>query len=207
VLQALEGAVPGVNVTTTGAGAEPTLNITCAARTRSRPATGRCSWSTASRTTAALRAQSQRHRVDRGAQDASAAAIYGSRGSNGVILVTSKKGSTGRPRVSYAGYTGTQRVTGLPTLMNAEQFADFKCVRLRTSATQSCDAVLTATELANRAAGVNTNWLDEGTQTGRQQQHDSRCPAAARTPILPGGSLLGVDGIARNDNSTASRCG
>ncbi len=58
-------------------------------------------------------------------KDASATAIYGSRGSNGVVLVTTKRGKTGRAVVSYDGYYGVQSVRRQIPLLNARQFADF----------------------------------------------------------------------------------
>lgn len=57
-------------------------------------------------------------------KDASAAAIYGSRGSNGVIIVTTKKGTTDKLSVSYSGYFGTQSVSKKIDLMNAYEFAE-----------------------------------------------------------------------------------
>lgn len=57
-------------------------------------------------------------------KDAAAAAIYGSRGSNGVILVTTKRGQTGRTRFSLSTYAGTQRVERTIGLLNATQYVD-----------------------------------------------------------------------------------
>lgn len=54
-------------------------------------------------------------------KDASAAAIYGSRGSNGVILITTKKGQSGRPRVSFSTYAGVSDAFNVPDMMNAEE--------------------------------------------------------------------------------------
>ncbi len=56
-------------------------------------------------------------------KDASAAAIYGSRGSNGVVLITTKKGSTGAPVVSYSGYYGRQETTTRYDMLNAYEWA------------------------------------------------------------------------------------
>ncbi len=56
-------------------------------------------------------------------KDASSAAIYGSRGSNGVILITTKKGKSDRLSVSYDGYYGIERVSKKIDMMNAYQFA------------------------------------------------------------------------------------
>lgn len=58
-------------------------------------------------------------------KDASATAIYGSRGSNGVILVTTRRGRAGKSVVSYDGYYGQQSVRRKIPLLNARQFAEF----------------------------------------------------------------------------------
>ena len=55
-------------------------------------------------------------------KDASAAAIYGVRAANGVILVTTKKGATGKVRVAYDGYGGVQIPTNILPMANAQQY-------------------------------------------------------------------------------------
>lgn len=59
-------------------------------------------------------------------KDASATAIYGSRSSNGVILITTKRGRAGKPTISYDGYVGLNTVLGKYRLMNGEEYARFK---------------------------------------------------------------------------------
>ncbi|SDJ21827.1 TonB-linked outer membrane protein, SusC/RagA family [Pedobacter sp. ok626] len=56
-------------------------------------------------------------------KDAAAAAVYGARAANGVILVTTKRGHIGKPKFSYNGYVGTQQPTTYPKLMNAYEYA------------------------------------------------------------------------------------
>lgn len=58
-------------------------------------------------------------------KDASATAIYGSRGANGVIVVTTKRGKSGQMRLNVDYFTGTQEVTKRMDMLNAQQFADF----------------------------------------------------------------------------------
>lgn len=58
-------------------------------------------------------------------KDASSAAIYGSRGANGVIIVTTKKGVEGKPKVTARAYLGVQQVANKVDLMDAYEFADF----------------------------------------------------------------------------------
>ncbi len=55
-------------------------------------------------------------------KDASATAIYGARGANGVIIITTKKGKIGAPTISYDGSYGVQRVTRIIPMMDAYQF-------------------------------------------------------------------------------------
>jgi TonB-linked SusC/RagA family outer membrane protein len=57
-------------------------------------------------------------------KDASSAAIYGSRGSNGVIIITTKQGKSEKLSVKYDGYYGTQNVSKKLPMMNAYQFAE-----------------------------------------------------------------------------------
>ncbi|WP_028296532.1 SusC/RagA family TonB-linked outer membrane protein [Olivibacter sitiensis] len=61
-------------------------------------------------------------------KDASSTAIYGSRGSNGVVVITTKRGSSGKPRVDVTAYSGFQQVPqkGRPTMLNGEEFARFR---------------------------------------------------------------------------------
>jgi TonB-linked SusC/RagA family outer membrane protein len=56
-------------------------------------------------------------------KDASATAIYGSRGSNGVIIVTTKKGKSGKARIELNAYTGFQQIAKKVEMMNAQEYA------------------------------------------------------------------------------------
>lgn len=56
-------------------------------------------------------------------KDAASSSIYGNRAANGVILITTKKGSTGEMKISYNGYYGVQEATRLPHVLNSVQYA------------------------------------------------------------------------------------
>ena len=58
-------------------------------------------------------------------KDASATSIYGARGANGVIIITTKHGQSGRPRFTIDSYSGTQSVAHRYNLLNSQQFAQF----------------------------------------------------------------------------------
>ena len=59
-------------------------------------------------------------------KDASATAIYGSRGANGVILITTKRGKTGKPLVTFSTYAGFVKIQDKFPVMNTEEFSEFK---------------------------------------------------------------------------------
>lgn len=63
-------------------------------------------------------------------KDASATAIYGSRGANGVVIITTKRGSKGTDAVSFDAYYGVQQVANKIDVMNARQFAEIANARV-----------------------------------------------------------------------------
>lgn len=58
-------------------------------------------------------------------KDASATAIYGSRGSNGVVIITTKSGRSGKSKITFDAFTGVQSVTKKLDMLNAQEFAEF----------------------------------------------------------------------------------
>lgn len=58
-------------------------------------------------------------------KDASATAIYGSRGSNGVVIITTKRGQAGKPTIQFNAYEGIQNVAKKIEMMNAQEFSSF----------------------------------------------------------------------------------
>ena len=67
-------------------------------------------------------------------KDASSAAIYGSRGANGVVLITTKRGKTGKTKVTYDGYFGVQNIANKIEMMNGEEFATMSILQPKTEA-------------------------------------------------------------------------
>ena len=106
-------------------------------------------------------------------KDASSTAIYGSRGANGVIIITTKSGIVGTPKISLSLYNGNSEVTGYPSPMNAQQFADLKRQANRTLGRWKSNAddalIFNALELANINSGVSYNYpnllLNKGAQS------------------------------------------
>jgi TonB-linked SusC/RagA family outer membrane protein len=91
-------------------------------------------------------------------KDAAAAAVYGARAANGVILVTTRRGHIGKPRVSLNSYVGTQQPTRYPKIMNGYQYAtNFNQALLNVGKS----TYFTNQQLANLQSGkVGTNWYD-----------------------------------------------
>jgi TonB-linked SusC/RagA family outer membrane protein len=94
-------------------------------------------------------------------KDASAAAIYGARGSNGVIIVTTRHAATGDANisVSYSGWVGIEKVTRRPNLLQGEAFADFKR-QAWTNEGRDLAMAFDDVEQASLDAGRSTDWFD-----------------------------------------------
>ena len=88
-------------------------------------------------------------------KDASATAIYGSRGANGVVLITTKKGKTGKAKVQYDFQTGMQYQIKKLDLMNAQEWARFYNTYLVNSETLA-EAPFSEADIA--AMGEGTDW-------------------------------------------------
>ena len=106
-------------------------------------------------------------------KDASAVAIYGSRGANGVILITTKKGKEGKAVISYDGYYGIKKAQKNLNLMNGEQFAQYSRVARGIAANDASkdNTFFSTLESDNLKNGVETDWLDLILRDGQQQQH------------------------------------
>ncbi|WP_290208337.1 TonB-dependent receptor [Bacteroides acidifaciens] len=109
-------------------------------------------------------------------KDASATAIYGARGANGVVIVTTKKGKVGRAQLTYDGSFGVQHITRTIPMMNAYEF-----VKLQN---EMYPTVVAGSYLMNYEGKQWTledyrnidqyNWQDEIFQTAWQQSHTLR---------------------------------
>ncbi|AMP99673.1 hypothetical protein AY601_2790 [Pedobacter cryoconitis] len=99
-------------------------------------------------------------------KDASATAIYGNRASNGVIIITTKRGKSGNSVISYDGYTGFQRVAKYMDVMNLKQYATLQ------NSLGDIYGTGRRTEFADPSIlGEGTNWQKEIFRTATQQSH------------------------------------
>lgn len=118
-------------------------------------------------------------------KDASATAIYGSRGANGVVLITTNRGRASGTQITYDTYIGTQDTRREIDMMTGPQFAVYKREAFRTVSKYKCpegtdprggcaegDADLfTEAELAAIESGASTDWQDYLKRVGAQQNH------------------------------------
>jgi TonB-linked SusC/RagA family outer membrane protein len=99
-------------------------------------------------------------------RDASATAIYGSRGANGVIIITTKKGKAGKVQVDYNGYYGAQTVLNRIQLMNGSEYADYVRESLRGAGRYASDVpsrdldYTVATSFGGSVTGINGSPVD-----------------------------------------------
>ncbi|QKJ29204.1 TonB-dependent receptor [Mucilaginibacter mali] len=127
-------------------------------------------------------------------KDASATAIYGSRGANGVIIITTARGkerADGQPDVHYDSYVGVTKISRYIHNLNGPQYVDFRREAARSLPAPNTyndadpvasDAKIFSTyELAAIAAGQYTDWQREVTQRGFQQNHDLSVLGASKT--------------------------
>lgn len=92
-------------------------------------------------------------------RDASATAIYGSKAANGVIIVTTKKGSKGHTNVEYSGYVAVSQMARKYDVMSADEYRNW----------MSSNGMNIA---AGQDLGANTDWQDEVSRTGFSQNHN-----------------------------------
>ncbi len=119
-------------------------------------------------------------------KDASATAIYGSRASNGVIIITTKKGSQGKVKITYSGsFTAKDVYQRVPTL-NADQFREV--LKNQYSGTTQEDAIR---QIVNKYPHQSTDWQDAIYQTGLST--DQNIAISGKTGILPYRVSLGYN--------------
>lgn len=117
-------------------------------------------------------------------KDASATAIYGSRGSNGVVIIETKRGKSGKLKVDYSNYVGFKHAYHLPSIYNGAEYVDFvKDVVVGNEFSQlngnlglrasdvDVTTFLDAEEQQNVADGISTDWVDLILRNGLQTNH------------------------------------
>ncbi len=108
-------------------------------------------------------------------KDASAAAIYGSRAGNGVILITTKKGKEGPPKISVSSRYSVSQVPNQYDMMNADEYAATNALAYNAS------GIPLQPGIANYNGSINTNWADEILKTGSVQDYNASISGGSST--------------------------
>lgn len=133
-------------------------------------------------------------------KDASAVAIYGTRGSNGVILVNTKRGAKqdGKPNINFSAYTGVEDIAHKLTPMGPDQYVQkYKDFLTANGITQT--AVLpNLAEQENYEDGITTDWLDESTQRGKIHEYNlSVSGGTQKVQYYFSATRLGQEGVVK----------
>ena len=137
-------------------------------------------------------------------KDASATAIYGTNGANGVILITTKHGKEGKPSISYNGYVGIEDFAHKMDFCNGAQitqrYKDY--VAQNAGETMYNDYVKNQAEAAAQAAGQETDWLyDMVSRTGIIQDHNVTINGGAeKVKYFISGDYLSQKGVLKGFN-------
>ena len=124
-------------------------------------------------------------------KDAASAAIYGTEGANGVVLITTKSGQKGEAKVNYDFAYGIQNLATNMELMNAAEYKQFMK-----------EAGLTV----NSSEGYDTDWLSEISESAPMQRHNlSVSGGGEKTTYMVAGSYLKQDGAIGGSNAAYER--
>ncbi|CAN5518375.1 TonB-dependent receptor [soil metagenome] len=125
-------------------------------------------------------------------KDASATAIYGSQATNGVVIITTKRGKAGTPKITYDGYTGTQEIAKKLEVVNLQQFASLLNQRAIVWGFDKRSEFVNPTYL-----GPGTNWQNELFRRAPMNNHNLTVSGGdTRTQYLLSGSYFNQKGIA-----------
>ena len=118
-------------------------------------------------------------------KDASAAAIYGTRGGAGVILITTKTGQSGKTTVNYEGFVSADVIDRSQEVLSPSEFRSF--------------AGGTTGSFRGTDLGFSTEWFDEITEVGISQVHSLSISGGTKnTTYRASGNFRGVNGVAMN---------
>lgn len=124
-------------------------------------------------------------------KDASATAIYGSRGGNGVVLITTKKGKIGKVAIDADVSNGQQYLTYHPSLLNGQQYTD---IQNATAIEDGKPAIF-----PSNFPLANTNWLKSATQNATVQNRNLSISSADKdSKIYVSGNYLKQLGVLKN---------
>lgn len=129
-------------------------------------------------------------------KDASATAIYGSRGANGVVMITTKRGTEGKGKLAVSANYSFQNATNVPSLLNAAQYAELSNDMMVNSGRNPNPEWANPSEL-----GAGTDWVDELLRTGVMQNYTvSYSGGNEKSHYYVSGGFLDQSGIVKSVN-------
>ena len=129
-------------------------------------------------------------------KDASATAIYGSRGANGVVMITTKRGTGGKGKLAVSANYSFQNATNVPSLLNAAQYAELSNDMMVNSGRNPNPEWANPSEL-----GAGTDWMDELLRTGVMQNYTvSYSGGNEKSHYYVSGGFLDQSGIVKSVN-------
>lgn len=158
-------------------------------------------------------------------KDASATAIYGSRGANGVVLITTKRGKPGKTRIEYDGYYGVQKPLRNLEIMNGAEFAEFVREAYRNKPSNKYESatpnrtedqkngifgkdpyVMESVMMGYDESGVynpakvrSFDWIDAVMRTGNIQNHQLTVTGGSeKTKVMFSGAYFSNEGIMKD---------
>ncbi|WP_161964124.1 SusC/RagA family TonB-linked outer membrane protein [Chitinophaga flava] len=131
-------------------------------------------------------------------KDASATALYGARGSNGVVVITTKTGKKGQSRINFNGKFGFQNLAKSIPMMNATELLDYQREALRNAGKSEADVMKYRPD---HLANVNTDWMDLAFRTGKTQSYGLNASGGnEKTTFYTSGDYFKQDGILIGSN-------
>lgn len=129
-------------------------------------------------------------------KDASATAIYGSWGANGVVMITTKRGTEGKGKLAVSANYSFQNATNVPSLLNAAQYAELSNDMMVNSGRNPNPEWANPSEL-----GAGTDWMDELLRTGVMQNYTvSYSGGNEKSHYYVSGGFLDQSGIVKSVN-------
>ena len=130
-------------------------------------------------------------------KDASATAIYGARGANGVVLITTKRGKSGKTKITYDAYFGIQEPANTLEVLNAQQYME---LQNEFAVNDGRELPYPDIESTVNRIGEGTNWQEELYKTGLIQNHQiSLNGGAEKTKFFASLNYFNQEGIVDNN--------
>lgn len=135
-------------------------------------------------------------------KDASAAAIYGSRSANGVVLITTKSGQAGKTKFNAGYWVGVNQITNIPDMLTGSEYLEYGKIAWENSGNDISDDYqayydnLPYGVTREIAENTNTDWIDEMSRTGTVHQFNlSASGGDVKNTFYLGGTYRDEEGI------------